>query len=63
MHLDKEHKFGVQDLDETHLFLYKVDQKTMALIQDELDRLHDKNTYELNQEGRDKVFRVDFAQN
>ena len=47
------------DLDDTHLLLYNADEDTMDLIQRKLDEMHDKNTYELNQESRDKLFRID----
>lgn len=48
------------DLDETHMLLYNADNSTMELIQKRIDDQQDKNTYELNQETRDKLFRLEF---
>jgi len=58
LHLDVEHHFGLIDLDETHLFLYNLDQTKMDLIQKELDKLQDENTYQFDPESRDKLFRL-----
>ncbi len=57
--LDQQYKFGLIDLDETHVFLYKADKKVIELIQQRIDELQDNNTYEISHlEERDGLFRV-----
>lgn len=57
--LDQQYKFGLIDLDETHVFLYKSDKKVIDLIQQRIDELQDNNTYEISHlEERDGLFRV-----
>ena len=58
LYLDVQHHFGLIDLDETHLFLYNADQTIMDMIQKELDKLQEENTYQENPETRDKLFRI-----
>jgi len=56
--LNIEQKWGVVDLDETHLFFYFMNEEILGYIQQKLDELQDANTYELNSETRDKLFRI-----
>ena len=59
--LEQELHFGLMDLDDTHLLLFNLDcADIMETIQKRLDQLHDQNTYELNSEGRDKLFRIEY---
>jgi TFIIH basal transcription factor complex TTD-A subunit len=49
LHLDQVHSFVLKDLDETHLM---VDASVGTLIEEELDKLADKNTF-VPIEGKD----------
>jgi hypothetical protein len=44
--LDQEHKFGLLELDEHHLFVPGGDDKVIELIQNKVDALLDENSFQ-----------------
>jgi hypothetical protein len=49
-----EFKFGMVELDETHVFLHSMDDSIIKRIQDKLDEMQDENTYSVTIGGDGK---------
>jgi len=47
--LEKQEKWGVVELDETHLFVHSTEESILAKIQARLDELQNQNSYTMEE--------------
>jgi TFIIH basal transcription factor complex TTD-A subunit len=62
LHLEAKHELnvGLKELDDTHILICSQDTKIIETIEQKIEELRQSNTYHMEKEKRDNLFRIDY---